>query len=102
MFYFLINFFFKKQTTTTLPTTDANGKALPPHANIWQPGTQFELRVYITPEQEFNDFTNHDALVWHKSGLSYDWKDTNYVEHYIELPTPKVGFAQVLHSQCRY
>jgi hypothetical protein len=83
--YFLISFFFKSKSTTTQPTTDISGKPLPPHDNLWIPSQRFDLKVYISEGFEFGEFDNVDKLLWHKEGLSYDWKDSNYVQQDFDL-----------------
>lgn len=71
--YTVYTMFFKKGA----PTDPNTGKPLPPHRPLWKDGDAFELRVYISEDEQFADFNNTEALIWHEKGFYLDWKPSN-------------------------
>ena len=42
-----------------------------PLINAWVPRQPFDLRLYITEEPEFRDFSDQSALVWYEPSMGY-------------------------------
>ncbi|XP_014216437.1 cleft lip and palate transmembrane protein 1 homolog [Copidosoma floridanum] len=71
--YFISSFFRRPAA----PTTQSNGsRATAPNSafNLFANGTAFDLHVYLSESEIFNDFNNSNAKIWAEYGLIYgDW-----------------------------
>eukprot|EP00096_Caligus_rogercresseyi_P005412 TRINITY_DN2081_c0_g2_i2.p1 TRINITY_DN2081_c0_g2~~TRINITY_DN2081_c0_g2_i2.p1 ORF type:complete len:633 (-),score=222.07 TRINITY_DN2081_c0_g2_i2:1288-3186(-) len=70
--YFISQFFRRPahQNTGVGPGRPDGSTALPA-SNLYEPGTAFDIFVYLSEEYEFGDFNNSDALVWKLDSLNY-------------------------------
>jgi len=91
IFYFIMNFFRKPQTQTgtTSPdgtATTSTGRA---HAtNLYSEGMGFDLYIYVSEQEDFNDFNMPESLVWKKLGLKFgDWTDGPNSDSIFEFST---------------
>lgn len=70
-----INYFKAKPNTTNV--NPAGGPGLPPTGTVDQPGnmfpkgTRFDMYVYITETNKFDEFENEKALFWMISDIEY-------------------------------
>lgn len=73
---YLITSFFRRPSAEPAATAGSSGVSLPklPAANIFDNGTYFDLYVYLSEAEKFNDFDNPKALIWQENNLIYgDW-----------------------------
>lgn len=94
--YFITSFFRKPAT----PPIDNNSVGAPEEKiaawNMFPNGTVYDLFVYISEDENFNDFSNQHKLFWHEEGLTYgDWysgaNGDGSVSHNAKIPlSPQV------------
>ena len=56
--------------------------------NLWRDHQPFEIRVYVSAEEQFRDFYDEDALHFHAKELTYDFAESNHrtLQTAISLP----------------
>merc|ERR1719232_2518371 len=69
--------FFKKPAAP--PAAGPDGSPAPARgaaANLYSEGMGFDMYVYLSEQDDFNDFNMPDSLIWKKLGLKFgDWTD---------------------------
>ena len=66
---------------------------------MWGDNTPFELRVYVSEDEEFTDFYNKEALLWRERGLKYNWDEANNREKEVEVEiTPALLGNRTLYA----
>lgn len=73
--YFITSFFRKPAPTTPANSVNDSGSvAKTPAWNIFPNGTILDMYVYVSEDEEFEDFSNMNNLIWTKKNLVYgDW-----------------------------
>jgi hypothetical protein len=103
--YFIFSMFRKPAAT---PPTSVDGTAqLAKGAavNLFVNGTEFDLYVYLSEDDEFGSFNDSNQLIWVKKGLVYgDWDsgpngDGTY-SFTTEVDTTAVSFKQTCQCTC--
>ncbi|CAG8456951.1 4361_t:CDS:10 [Ambispora gerdemannii] len=98
VFIYLISWFFKGSSQTSEKASNsemlnnsqqpgANG--VPTHDKVlpyWQLDSNINLRVYVSENENFDQFNDPDALVWHAANIRFgNWNDER--EKSLEIPT---------------
>jgi len=87
IFYFVMQFF-KKPATTPEGGTAVGKPVRAPASNLFSDGMSFDLYIYVSEQQEFEEFQIPDRLVWKKQGLVYgDWEQGPNQDSIFELNT---------------
>jgi len=83
LFYFAMRAFFGNRSS---PKMGPDGKPFPSHLNLFDLNQQMDLRVYITENEEFTDFSEK-SLVWLEKDIFYNWQEENNRENFINIST---------------
>lgn len=73
---YFITSFFRRSAPTTSPTVDTPGGSVAktPAWNIFANGTILDMYVYVSEDEQFEDYGNSDNILWIKKNLVYgDW-----------------------------
>ena len=65
----------KEAPAPVFKTHDANGRRLPPQANVWAEGERFDVHAYTSCAE--NNTRNSFEHLWTERGLSHDYASTN-------------------------
>ncbi|KAK7493479.1 hypothetical protein BaRGS_00015379 [Batillaria attramentaria] len=87
IFIYFIASMFRRSPTTPANDSSGGGGSMRPSTNLFDKGTVMDMYVYVSEQEDFDDFANEDALFWVEKGLVYgDWTsgetgDGTYVKH---------------------
>ncbi|PIK34009.1 putative cleft lip and palate transmembrane protein 1-like [Apostichopus japonicus] len=75
VFYMIMNLFKRGTSPTTEPGKEGEAPAnVKVGVNLFDKGTLLDMKVFISEEEFFSDFTNPDKLFWEYDNLEYgDW-----------------------------
>eukprot|EP01083_Nonionella_stella_P025682 70762_1 len=57
--------------------------------NLWMPGQIFDVRVYMSPDDELDFSGDATKLLWEESALSYDWNEASERALNVTVPCPE-------------
>nr|KAG5704265.1 hypothetical protein BaRGS_012553 [Batillaria attramentaria] len=74
IFIYFIASMFRRSPTTPANDSSGGGGSMRPSTNLFDKGTVMDMYVYVSEQEDFDDFANEDALFWVEKGLVYgDW-----------------------------
>jgi len=76
IFYFIMSFFKKPAAPPAAGPDGTQAPARGAAANLYSEGMGYDMYVYLSEQEDFNDFNMPDSLVWKRLGLKFgDWTD---------------------------